>query len=134
MPSTRGASHVALTVRDMEASAAWYQRVFGWIELQRLAAHEAGTPRIVLFDPSSGFALTVCRPEDGQDEGFDHRRTGLDHLAFGVADEAELDRWLAHLDDNGIAHSPVRDIGLGKLVSFEDPDGIQLELWVNASA
>lgn len=27
MASIEGASHVALTVRDMEASAAWYQRV-----------------------------------------------------------------------------------------------------------
>ena len=133
MPSIIGASHVALTVRDRDAAAEWYQRVFGWIVLRRYEVGEAGTPRITLFDPASFFALTVCQPEDGTGDDFDHRRTGLDHFAFGVADAAELDRWIAHLDELGIAHSPVRDIGLGSFVSFEDPDGIQLELWANAA-
>jgi glyoxylase I family protein len=132
-PSITGASHIALTVRDMDASADWYQRVFGWIVLRRLAAGEAGTPRILLFDPATGFALGVCQPEDGSGDQFDHRRTGLDHFAFGVADEAGLHAWAAHLDEHGVAHSPVRDAGLGKFVSFEGPDGIQFELWANAS-
>ena len=130
-PSIVGASHIALCVRDMEASAAWYQRVFGWIELRRFAAGEAGTPRIILFDPASFFALGVCQPEDGSGDEFDYRRTGLDHFAFGVADHAELDRWAAHLDELGVAHSPVRETALGKFISFEDPDGIQFELWLN---
>jgi predicted enzyme related to lactoylglutathione lyase len=30
--------------------------------------------------------------------------------------------------------SPVREVpGLGCFISFEDPDGIQLELWVNGT-
>jgi glyoxylase I family protein len=138
-PRIIGASHVALTVRDMEASAEWYHRLFGWIVLRRFEAGEAGTPRILLFDPASGFALGLCQPEDraqasaGDANAFDHRRTGLDHFAFGVADDASLDDWAAHLDSQGVEHSPVRDVaGLGKFVSFEDPDGIQFELWVNA--
>jgi glyoxylase I family protein len=132
MPTITGASHVALTVSDMDASAEWYQRVFGWIVLARFAPGEAGTPRVLLYDPASGFALGLCRPEDGTADGFDHRRTGLDHFAFGVADQAELDGWIAHLDGQGIAHSPVRELALGKFVSFEDPDGIQFEFWLNA--
>src|SRR4051812_47304773 len=51
MPSIQGASHVAFTVRDMEASAEWYQQVFGWQLLRRYGADEAGTPRILLLDP-----------------------------------------------------------------------------------
>ena len=130
MPSIQGASHVAFTVRDMEASAEWYQRVFGWQVLRRYGADEAGTPRILLLDPSSFFAVSLCQPEDGSAGAFDHRRTGLDHFAFKVADEGELDRWIAHLDELGVAHSPVRVLDLGRFVSFEDPDGIQLELWL----
>ncbi|HEX9969154.1 MAG TPA: VOC family protein [Acidimicrobiales bacterium] len=132
-PSISGASHVALTVRDMVASAEWYQRVFGWIVLARFAPGEAGTPRVLLFDPASGFALGLCQPEDGQGEAFDHRRTGLDHFAFGLADQGTLDQWIAHLDELGVEHSPVRELSLGKFISFEDPDGIQFELWLNAS-
>jgi glyoxylase I family protein len=132
MPSINGASHVALTVRDMDASAEWYQRVFGWIVLSRFTADEAGSPRIILFDPGSGFAVGLCQHEDGSRDGFDYRRTGLDHFALGVADGAELERWMAHLDEHGVAHSPVRETPLGTFVSFEDPDGIQFELWANA--
>lgn len=130
MPSIQGASHIALTVRDMEASADWYQRVFGWQELRRYGSDEAGTPRILLLDRASFFVLSLCQPDDGSPDGFDHRRVGLDHLAIKVADEAELDRWITHLDELGVAHSPVRVLDNGRFVSLEDPDGIQLELWV----
>lgn len=133
MPAIIGASHIALTVRDMEASAEWYQRVFGWIVLRRYGPDEAGTPRILLYDPASGFALGLCQPEDGSRDDFDYRRTGLDHFAFGVADDAALHEWMAHLDGLGIAHSGVTDLGIGSFVAFNDPDGIQFELWANAS-
>ena len=115
----------------MEKSAEWYQRVFGWTEIGRLVNGEAISPRILLFDLTNGFALGLSQPEDGSEDDFDYRRTGLDHLAFGLADYDELDRWVAHLDDLEVAHSPIRELDLGKFVSFEDPDGIQLELWVN---
>ena len=133
MPTILGVSHVALTVRDMEKSAEWYQRVFGWIELGRLVDGEGIPPRILLFDASSLLAVGLSQPEGGSADDFDYKRTGLDHLAFGLSDEEELTRWAAHLDELGVAHSPVRELDLGKFVSFEDPDGIQLELWVNRS-
>src|SRR4051812_26178061 len=114
----------------MEASAEWYQRVFGWQVLRRYAEGEAGTPRVILYDSASGFALGLCQPEDGSGDAFDHRRTGLDHFAFRVADETELDGWIAHLDELGVAHSPVRDAGLGRFISFEDPDAIAFEFWL----
>jgi glyoxylase I family protein len=130
MPTLSGASHLALTVRDMDASAAWYQRVLGLQELRRYGAEEAGSPRVLLLDPSSFLVLGLCQPADGSADAFDHRRTGLDHLAFKVADQDELDRWIVHLDELGVAHSPVRVLDLGRFVSFEDPDGIQFELWL----
>jgi glyoxylase I family protein len=130
MPSLSGASHLALTVRDMDASAEWYQRVLGLQELRRYSSDEAGSARVLLLDPASFFVLGLCQPDDGSSEPFDHRRTGLDHVAFRVTDEAELDRWIAHLDEFGVPHSPVRVLDLGRFVSFDDPDGIQLELWL----
>lgn len=131
MPTNLGVSHVSLTVRDMEKSAEWYKRVFGWVEIGRLVDGEAISPRILLFDAVTGFALGLSQPGDASADDFDYRRTGLDHLAFGLSDYEELDGWGAHLDDLGVARSPVRELDLGRFVSFEDPDGIQLELWVN---
>jgi glyoxylase I family protein len=132
MPSVTGASHLALTVRDMESSAAWYQRVFGWTVLRRLSAQEAGSRRVLLLDPKSFFVIGLCQPDDGAGGRFDHRTTGLDHFAFTVADDDELARWSSHLQQEGVTPSPVREVpGLGRFISFEDPDGIQFELWLN---
>ena len=134
MPSSNGASHVAFTVCDMEASAAWYQRVFGWIVFRRFTAEEAGTPRVLLLDPGSFFVVGLCQPPDGAGDAFRHQVTGLDHLALSVPGEDELARWAEHLAAEGVAASPVREVpGLGKFISVEDPDGIQLELWVNVA-
>src|ERR1700710_3061581 len=102
----------------MEASATWYERVFGWRVLRRYDADEAGTPRVLLIDPASYFVVGLCQPASGSADAFDHRRTGLDHFAFQIADDAELDRWSAHLDELGVAHSPIRVLDLGRFVSF----------------
>jgi glyoxylase I family protein len=117
----------------MDASADWYQRVFGWTVLRRLTASEAGSPRILLYDSESGLVVGVCQPDDRSGDPFDYRRTGLDHFAFRVPDGVEVESWVAHLDGLNIGHSPIRELDLGKFLSFEDPDGIQLELWLHAS-
>ena len=59
---------------------------------------------------------------------FDEDRTGLDHLAFRVGSKAELDDAAAHLDSLGIAHEPIKDIGVMYILEFRDPDNIALEL------
>ncbi len=60
--------------------------------------------------------------------GFSARRPGLDHVSFGVADRAALEEWVAHLDALGIEHSPIQDNQQPRGVTFNDPDGIALEL------
>jgi glyoxylase I family protein len=130
MPSITGASHVALTVRDMQASAKWYHDVFGWQPVRNLTGEEAGSPRILLFDPQSQFVVAVCEPGADPTDRFDHRRIGLDHLALAVADEAGLQAWIEHLDALGIVHSPIREFGPAKFLTVDDPDGIQIELWL----
>jgi glyoxylase I family protein len=61
-------------------------------------------------------------------EPFDEDGTGLDHLAFRLESKAELDSAAEHLDTLGIAHEPVKDIGIMYILEFRDPDGIALEL------
>ena len=62
---------------------------------------------------------------------FDEARVGLDHLSFGVASRAELERAAALLDERGVPHGEITDLGdaFGLYVlAFRDPDNIQLEL------
>jgi glyoxylase I family protein len=60
----------------------------------------------------------------------------LDHLAFGVASEEELQAWADRLTEAGVAHSGVKvtpQTG-SALIAFRDPDEIQLELYVAQGA
>jgi len=63
---------------------------------------------------------------------FDEDATGLDHVSFGVASRADLDAAAASLDELGVPHETVKDIGVGFLLEFRDPDNIALELYAPA--
>jgi glyoxylase I family protein len=60
---------------------------------------------------------------------FSEFRVGLDHVAFGCADRAELERWARRLDELGITHGEIKHASYGSGVSFRDPDGIALEFF-----
>jgi glyoxylase I family protein len=130
--STTSISHVRLTVTDIERSRQFYEGVFGWPVLVEVPSDaDAATKEALAFlfggvIYNLGGALIGLRPV-GADR-FDEDRTGLDHLAFPLADKAELDAAAAHLDALGIVHEPVKDIGPMYVLEFRDPDNIALEL------
>ncbi len=132
MPTFNRALHMALTVRDMRVSADWYERVLGFdfVKEFQFAPGDAGIPRILLLHQHSGFLLGLCNHAGRTGDSFDPLRTGLDHVAFEVADRAELDSWIARLDHVAVSHSPVRELGHSSFVSLQDPDGVQIELWL----
>src|SRR6202035_1828939 len=78
----------------------------------------------VIYD--LGGALIALRPVAV--DRFHEDRAGLDHIAFRVADKDELDSAAAYLDELGIDHEPVKDIGPSYILEFRDPDNIALEL------
>jgi catechol 2,3-dioxygenase-like lactoylglutathione lyase family enzyme len=119
--------HVGLTVNDRNVSAEWYERVLGFRFVKEF---DTGIPRTLLLHPDSGFLVGLYTHPDASGDPFSPRRTGLDHLALAVADEDQLIAWSAVLDRLGVDHSPVRDLGHARFVSLEDPDGIQIELWL----
>ena len=138
-PPTTGMQHLSLTVSDVEAGAAWYTRVLGMNRVPVTFPHhldEDGGFAVVLVQPQSGVMIGLHHHEGHAAGGFDERRTGLDHIAFGVAERADLDAWTAWLDEQGIEHSGVQDVQSPMpfaTVVFRDPDNIQLELFYMAS-
>ncbi|MGH8974313.1 MAG: VOC family protein, partial [Acidimicrobiia bacterium] len=70
---------------------------------------------------------THPNPESG--EPFSELRPGLDHVAFGVANRAELEQWQSRLDELGITHGGIVDAPYGSGLSFRDPDNIALEIF-----
>jgi catechol 2,3-dioxygenase-like lactoylglutathione lyase family enzyme len=133
-PATTGVHHFSPTVSDVEASAEWYSRVFGLERVPVTFPHhgdETGGFAVLLADPRTGLLIGLHHHESRTGDAFDERRTGLDHLAWGVAERADLDTWAAWLDEIGVAHSGVIDATQPvpySVVVFRDPDNIQLEL------
>jgi glyoxylase I family protein len=122
MVHASGFHHVALTVRDCDVSAAWYQQVLGLTELFR----EDGDERraCVMAFRDGGFAVGVVEHRGADGAPFDARRTGLDHLAFTVSTRAGLDAWVVRLDEHAVDHSAIVDLGERAIVNAKDPDGI----------
>ena len=130
MPTITGAHHIALTVADVSRSSTWYAELFG---LQPVAqGKDDEVSFVVLAHPPSGWLLGVRQYFKHPKDAFNEFRTGLDHLAFGVATRAELEAWVTELASRGIAFSPIADTSVGSVITFRDPDGIQLELWLSA--
>jgi glyoxylase I family protein len=124
-------THVALTVRDLSVSVPWYQALFD-------------AQPVLDEDTDPDFHHTVYllgntlvglhqHAKPAPDERFSEFRIGLDHVAFGCADRAELERWARRLDELGVEHSEIKDRGYGSGVSFRDPDGIALEFFAPPS-
>jgi catechol 2,3-dioxygenase-like lactoylglutathione lyase family enzyme len=121
-------THVALTVRDLSVSVPWYQALFD-------------AEPVLDEDTDPGFHHTVYLLGGGtlfglhqhetpvRRERFSEFGVGLDHVAFGCADRAELEKWARRLDELGVAHGAIKDATYGSGISFRDPDGIALEFF-----
>jgi glyoxylase I family protein len=130
--TTSSIAHVRLTVTDIERSRQFYESVFGWPVLIEApeSADTANKEALsflfggVIYD--LGGTLIGLRPVAA--DRFHEDRCGLDHLAFRVASRAELEDAAKHLDDLGVEHEPIKDIGPSYILEFRDPDNIALEL------
>jgi glyoxylase I family protein len=120
-------THVAVTVSDLTRSEAWYTKLLG---AEPVLDEDTGPFRHIVYAVGGGTLLGLHGFPDLQTaDAFDERRPGLDHIAFGCADRAELEAWAARLDELGVAHGGVVDAHYGSGLSFRDPDNIALELF-----
>ncbi|HEY0816467.1 MAG TPA: VOC family protein [Pseudonocardia sp.] len=125
-----GLQHVAITVSDLDRSTRWYSALFG-AEPVLDEDEESGTFHHTVFALDGGmlFGLhTHMGAETG--ERADERRTGLDHVSFGLPGSTALEQWQARLDELGIPHGGVKKAHYGSGISFRDPDNIGLEFFI----
>ncbi|GGV02081.1 glyoxalase [Actinomadura cremea] len=130
MPELAGLSHLSLSVRDRDASVRWYGDVLGFTPFH-VEDGDAWLETICVH-PAGPVILGIQQHRDAEG-AFDHRRPGLDHLAFAVASRADLDDWHARLTELGVTCSPVAETAFGPVLCFRDPDGVQLELFAMAT-
>ena len=126
--------HLGLTVRDVDASAAWYVDVLGFRRIGEFESPDGARRKVFLRHDGLRARLGLTQHRDGSQDLFDETRVGLDHLAFAVADRAELDAWAARLAAASVVHSPVtaaNSIPGAAVLVLRDPDHIQLELFTD---
>jgi glyoxylase I family protein len=125
--NTAGVHHLTLTVSDVNRSRAFYEEVLGFETLMEFP------PRVMLSNGNVGLALGPS-PDPSRaipDDSFDENRIGLDHLSLFVANRDEMENAVRIFDERGIQHGEIVDLGPdfgAYILSFRDPDMIQLEL------
>ena len=135
MPITTAYAHVRLTVTDIKRSRAFYESVFGMpiaLEVPEDADEATRAQLSFLYGGviyRVGAALFGLRPAAPAGDRFDENRVGLDHLAFLVDSVTDLEDMARSLDELGVTHAGVKDIGLAHILEFRDPDNIALELY-----
>jgi glyoxylase I family protein len=132
VPSLAGVQHLGLTVRDIAASEAWYSKALGLVRAF-VEPHSVGEGyAVVMTRPGTGLFLGLDHHPDADGAMFDPLRTGLDHLALGVANRGDLDGWISHLDAVGVEHDSLVETEepmAHAMVVVRDPDGIAIELF-----
>ena len=130
MPKLTGRCEVNLTVRDPTRSASWYSRLLGMEELYDFTSDDERMRYIALVEPNSRLVLCLVGHAGNRGESFSEFHTGLDHLEFLVERREDLDEWADRLSRLRIEHSGVKELDYSPnaMITFRDPDNIQLEL------
>src|SRR5690606_5537705 len=118
----------ALYVDDLDAAEAFYGKVLG---LERIARVEG---RHVFFRCGGGVVLLFNAEQTVRPPGLEarlpvppHGTTGDGHLCFGATAQ-EIERWKAHLQEQGVAiEADFEWPQGGRSIYFRDPAGNSLE-------
>lgn len=130
--------HYGISVKDLEASIAWYGTHFGFQERSRFVT-EDGNLKIAYISNGS-FEIEVFEqknstetPKIDQEVGSSFSVRGYKHFAFQVDD---VDAYWEHLSQNGhdLVTPPTTNADLGVRYCFiRDIDGILLEFLTRTS-
>lgn len=129
MPEFSTVHHINLSVTDLARSATWYAEVLGLTKGWEMDDTEGRGRKVVLLQAGSPFRLVLSHHQANDGEPFSEFRTGFDHLAFTVADRAELEAWERRLEELGVDRSPIKEGATGWMIVFRDPDNIQFEMY-----
>jgi len=123
--------HIDLSVRDLAASAPFYEALLGFLGYTRVKKEPALHVWDLVRDGRllGGVALRTAH----SDRAHDRYTAGLHHLAFSAQDRADVDRAHALMKEQGavILDAPAEypQYGAGYYAVFvADPDGLKLEV------
>ena len=126
MPDLHSLDHIALTVRDVAASAAWYAEVLGltrvhedvWGDVPTMMA--AGNDTMLALFPVKVAPGSDPKPPSGKDV------IAMRHFAFRT-DRAGFEQAQTHLRERGIEFR-CEDHTIAHSIYFHDLDGHKVEI------
>jgi catechol 2,3-dioxygenase-like lactoylglutathione lyase family enzyme len=140
-PTHAGLRHLALNVRDLPAMKRFYVELLGFsVEwepdsdniylssgIDNLALHRSTaltTGRSTALTTGRSTELTTGRTGESNGAG------ALDHLGLIVRQAADVDRWAAYLEGNGVVMSakPKTHRDGARSCYFHDPDGNSVQI------
>lgn len=128
MTEVIGIDHIYLSVRDLQASNAFYEIVMRVLGFRSGTFAIDGDPHVSYHNRHFGFVLRPAR----SDRPYDSYGAGLHHFCLRVDRPEDVDAVAADLAAEGIAASIPRLYPQYApdyyATFFEDPDGIRLEV------
>lgn len=124
-----GVHHVNFSVTDLERSTAWYMKVLGLTKGWEMSDEGGRGQKMILLLPGSPLRIVLSKHRANDGEPASELRTGLDHVALTVEDRDALEAWQRRFEELGVDHSPIKEGATGYLITFRDPDNIQLEVY-----
>ncbi|HZD79194.1 MAG TPA: VOC family protein [Actinomycetota bacterium] len=126
----RELGHVVLYVRDLSRSVTFYRDVLGWRQV--VGAETVGMPVAMFSGGRTHHELLLIEVGEGATPIPAGRRVGLYHFGLKVGDtDEELRTMLTRLVDAGLQLTGTADHGMTHSLYLADPDGNEIELYVD---
>lgn len=132
MPEFTGIHHVNFSVTDLDRSVAWYTDVLGLTKGWEMDDTDGRGRKVALLHPSSPLRIVLSLHQANPGGPANEFRTGLDHVALTVSDRDELEGWQRRFEELAVEHSPIKEGATGWLITFRDPDNVQLEMYTQS--
>ncbi|PLT29591.1 ring-cleaving dioxygenase [Peribacillus deserti] len=124
-----GLGPVKLTVNDPEATIGILTDVLGFRYKGLYPNLEPGQPEILVYETGEGGTGAEVHIEERPDLPRERLgRGGVHHVAFRVANEEEMKKWIEKVNESGILNSGYVDRFYFRSLYFREPNGILFEL------
>jgi len=120
MAQISGFHHVSLPASDLDRSADWYERIFGFERI--LTEEEEDRVTMVMLEHSEGMLLCLHQSPEARPA------SSVAALSFRVASRTDLEQWDKRLTEFGATHSGPRQAHLGWALDVVDPSGLRIQL------
>jgi glyoxylase I family protein len=121
--------HTAISVKNSEASKAFYESLFGMVQVATGERPELEVKFIVLKD-EKGNKLELfehSRPESLDEDLMDFQKIGIKHISFEVENIEKIMEGAVKLGSK-IIWPPQKAITVKRIAFISDPDNIPIEL------